>query len=466
MSKNILLVVVDQLRFDCVGFSRAYPVSTPNIDRFAAQSTWFSSAYTPIPTCCPARQSFLTGQRAEAIGTLWNYDLGSRIHAIDATYWSWSKALADAGYAMSYIGKWHASPHNGPQAFGFSSYVSESDYLDFRQQNYPDLKYANGYLGEDDPLPLEHTPTHWLTARAVEELERRADSDEPWLVRLDLSEPHLPCRPAKPFSDLFNPEDVPQWGSFGETFRNKPYIQHQQLVNWRIENFDWNDWAPIVARYYNIIAQVDDAFGILLDALDRSGLEDETLVVFTSDHGDMCGAHRMLDKHYVLYDDVVRVPFVVRMPGQVDGRRCDDFVYNTLDLPPTFLEAAGIEIPGGLHGKSLMSILHGGTDSAPRSGVVSTYNGQQFGLYSQRMLRQREWKYVWNATDVDELYDMRNDPEELTNLAGNPDQADRLADMRNTLYAELIRFGDSLVANQWLEDQFLSNRKLGPSPAA
>ncbi|WEX10960.1 sulfatase-like hydrolase/transferase [Chelativorans sp. AA-79] len=463
---NILLVVVDQLRFDCVGFAERYPVRTPHIDRFASEGTWFSSAYTPIPTCCPARQSFLTGKRAESLGTLWNYDLGPKIPAIDPSHWSWTQAFADAGYAMSYVGKWHVSPRHDPRSFGFATYVSESDYESFRQGRYPDLEYRNGYFGEDDPLPLEDTRTHWLAGRSMDEIRRHAKSKQPWLVRLDLSEPHLPCQPAKPFSDLFGPGDVPQWTSFRETFADKPYIQRQQLVTWRIEDYEWADWAPIVARYYNTIAQVDDAFGRLLSVLEESGAGEDTVVIFTSDHGDMCGGHRMIDKHYVLYDDVVHVPLIVRMPGRRNGNRCDDFVYNMLDLPPTLLEAAGLEVPDGLHGRSLMPVLRGGTDAAPRQSVIATYNGQQFGLYSQRMLRQRDWKYIWNATDVDELYDLRHDPDELVNLAGRQAQASRLAEMRRTLYEELIACDDSLVANQWLKDQLLNSRKIGPITTA
>lgn len=468
MSKpNVLLIVVDQLRYDCVGLVGQYPVSTPNIDRLSAQSTWFSKSFTPIPTCCPARQSFLTGRRAEDLGVHWNYDMGPRIASITPKQWTWTQSYAQAGYRMTYVGKWHASASHGPQDFGFASYISEADYEEFRRAKYSDVHYRPDYLGEDDPLPLPDARTHWLAQRAIDQLDVLASGPDPWLVRLDLSEPHLPCRPAEPFSGMFGPQDIPEWASFGETFANKPYMQRQQLANWQLEDYGWEDWAPIVARYYNIIAQVDDAVGRVLAALDAAGAADDTVVVFTSDHGDMCGGHRMLDKHYVLYDDVVHVPLTIRLPGQTEGRVCDDFTYNMLDIGPTLMSLAGLNVPKGLHGRSLAPLLRGDADPAPRRQVVSTFNGQQFGLYSQRMLRDRRWKYVWNATDVDELYDLDSDPAELVNLAGLPEMAERLGDMRKRLYQELIGFGDRLVDNPWMAAQFNGiSAKFPPGPPA
>lgn len=462
---NVLLIVVDQLRYDCVGFAQLYPTQTPNIDRLAGQATWFSNSFTPIPTCCPARQSFLTSKRAEELGTLWNYDMGPVIPSITPDRWTWTQSYADAGYRMAYVGKWHASATHGPTDFGFASFTGEPDYEAFRRAKYPNVHYRPDYLGEDDPLPLHDSRTHWLTQRAIEQLGTLSRGADPWLVRLDLSEPHLPCRPAAPFSSLFTPSDIPKWKSFEEDFTNKPYMQRQQLANWQIEGYSWDDWAPIVARYYNVIAQVDDAIGQLLATLETLGISDDTVVIFTADHGDMCGGHRMLDKHYVLYDDVVHVPLVIRLPGQTEALVYDGFSSNMLDIGPTLLDLAGIDLPSDLHGRSLAAVLRGENDPDPRTQIVSTFNGQQFGLYSLRMLRDADWKYIWNATDVDELYDLRSDPDELVNLAGKPEMANRIADMRKRLDEELVGFGDRLVDNPWLSDQLNGlSAKLPPAP--
>ena len=404
---NILMIVLDQLRYDCVGAAGMRRARTPAIDRFAKSATWFTHAFTPIPLCVPARQAMLTGRRPEVTGGLWNYDLASRVPALAPDEPTWTAALALAGWRSHYIGKWHVSPDHDPTA-------SSSETGD----------------------------------------------DRPWMVRLDLSEPHLPCRPAGRFRGLFGPDDVEPWGSEGDPLDAKPYIQRQQRITWRVEDFGWKDWAPVVARYQSVIAQVDDAVGGLLAALERTGQVEDTLVILTADHGDMCGAHGMMDKHYVMYDDVVRVPLAIRLPGQRGGRRTEAFALNALDIGPTVLALADLPVPLELAGHSLVPVLRGETTETGREDVVATYNGQQFGLFTQRMLRERRWKYVWNATDVDELYDLETDPNEMGNRIADPTLAPRVARMRRRLLEVLEAEGDSMVANPWMRDQLTNGRKL------
>ncbi|QHT61548.1 sulfatase-like hydrolase/transferase [Paenibacillus lycopersici] len=462
---NILLITADQLRYDCIGSSGQYPVHTPNLDRLAEQSTLFSQAYSHIPVCSPARQSLLHGRRPETFGALWNYNAFLPVGCLQPNQYTWTKQLAENGYQSVFLGKWGVNPEQDPTAFGFDAYVSEGDYAAFRKSRYPDVVYTNGFLGETNPIPLEDAETHWFAGRAIEAMERMNAEGEPWHIALHFSEPHLPCRPAGRFAELYDPADVPEWEGFRETFRNKPYIQHQQLLSWGIEAYGWEDWAPIVARYYGIISQLDEAIGSVLAALERSGAADNTIVVFTADHGDMCGSHRMMDKHYILYDDVVHVPFMIRQPdGRQAGTRCPQFVYNLLDLGPTLLELAGIEAGerAVFHGQSLLPLLSGGTEAeavtadAWRDAVVASYNGQQFGLFTQRMIRTKAWKYVWNLTDMDELYDLERDPAELDNAIGRPDLAELTADLRLRLYERLKADGDPAVGNEWTRRQLLT----------
>ncbi|MGI6705095.1 MAG: sulfatase-like hydrolase/transferase [Clostridia bacterium] len=152
-------------------------------------------------------------------------------------------------------------------------------------------------------------------------IEKYEEEGAPWLMSIDFPEPHLPCRPAGKFAEMYKPEEIPPWGSFADTFEGKPYIQKQQLYSWKIENFSWEDWAPIVARYYGVVSQVDDAIGRITDALEKMNVMDDTIIIYTSDHGDMCGGHRMIDKHYVLYEDNVKVPLLIRWPKGVRRRK-------------------------------------------------------------------------------------------------------------------------------------------------
>lgn len=460
---NILIIMVDQLRYDCLGYSGLAPVLTPHIDRLAAGGMWFNRAYTPIPVCGPARQSFVCGRRAEAFGGLWNFKLGMKVSALEPTAYSWARSLQEAGYHNGYMGKWDVHPTNDPTCYGYDEFVpSDERYLTWLQGAYPELAYTSGYFGETDPLPLADTRTHRTGEMAAVLMRQLSKGGSPWHLRVNFQEPHLPCRPTAVFAEKYAIESIPMWGSFSETFADKPYIQEQQLRNWQIENLEWEDWAPIVARYYAIISQLDDAIGRLLEELDLLGESQDTVVIFTSDHGDMCGGHRMLDKHYVMYEDVVKVPLIIRWPSVIpSGRRCDEFVQSLLDLPPTLLEIGCSTPPPDhrFHGESLLPLLRGTHPAVWRNEVVATYNGGQFGLYTQRMIRSKEWKYVWNSTDVDELYDMIDDPYELRNVIQHPANKSIVLELRKRLYDILHRDDDGLVHNPWMRDQLTKGRK-------
>jgi arylsulfatase A-like enzyme len=300
-----------------------------------------------------------------------------------------------------------------------------------------------------------------LADKAVRLIESYAASGQPWHLRLDFPEPHLPCQPHASFLARYESEQIPVWRSFSDSFEGKPYIQKQQLLNWGLEQYGWSDWEPIVRRYYAIITQMDAAIGIVLEKLKRLGLERDTIVVYSADHGDMCGGHRMIDKHYILYDDVVKVPLIVKYPARISaGALIDKFVYNLLDLPPTLLEYAELAPQPFFHGRSLVPLLRGDRPDDWRTEVVSTYNGQQFGLYNQRMIRDERWKYVWNLTDVDELYDLRADPDELHNAIGDERHEDVLAELRSKLYEELKGHQDPFLKFDWMKRQLTEGRKL------
>jgi arylsulfatase A-like enzyme len=215
----------------------------------------------------------------------------------------------------------------------------------------------------------------------------------------------------------------------------------------------------MVSAYLGTISLLDAQLGRVLDGLEQLDLADNTLVVYTSDHGDMCGGHGMVDKHNVMYDDVVRVPMIVRWPGHtVPGSCCEAFVSNALDLPPTFCEVADVGVPVTFTGHSLVPLLEGEQTNG-RTDILCTYHGNQFGLFSQRMVRDRRWKYVWNPTALDELYDIRSDPGELVNVAGDPHYRDELMRLRHRLVAWMESTGDILL-NRWTRVQLIEGHKI------
>ncbi|MCS7462818.1 sulfatase-like hydrolase/transferase [Paenibacillus doosanensis] len=458
---NLLIIMLDQLRYDCIGYSGAYPVRTPNIDRLAAEGLWFENAFTPIPTCCPARQAFISGRRPETFGALWNFKNGLPVAALDPSEYAWPRELGKHAYHRVHLGKWDVHPKRTPLEYGYDEYVGFAPYQEMIARKYQGVKWEAGYAGENSPIPLEDTQTHWLAERACETVSRLTAKERqlPWYIQLNFTEPHLPCRPSEPFASMYDPAQIPPWGGFGDTFAGKPYIQKQQLLSWQVQDYTWDDWAPIAARYYAVISQTDDAVGRVLQALEASGAADDTMIVFTADHGDMCGSHGMMDKHYILYDDVVKVPLIVKYPpltGQ-GGEKRGGFVCNMLDLPPTVLELLKLPVPGFFPGRSLLPWLKGEEVPDWRSEAVTTYNGQQFGLYTQRMLRTKRWKYIWNTTDVDELYDLELDPYELTNRIHDPGCRELVKTYRLRLYERLTEEGDGLVGSEWMRNQLVHN---------
>ncbi len=459
-SPNILFINVDQQRYDCLGFTGNSIVKTPNIDALAKSGMSFSNAFTPCPLCCPARQTLLSGVMPGVHGGLWNYDCGS----LNPTGLSpkrniWVNQLKSAGFKTAYIGKWHVNKENDPTEFGFDTYKRFAGVpQDNTEINYHFNEEQDGYwgVGAYDTRALEDTHTHQLSAEAVRTLEEFSKSDSPWHIRLDFPEPHLPCLPAEPFASMYPPETIPEWENFKEDFENKPYIQKQQLKNWNIENWTWKEWSIYLSGYFGIISQYDDAIGRVIKKIEELGLSENTLIVYSSDHGDAAGSHRMMDKHYVMYDEEVHVPMIYRWDGKIKpGSVCSDFISNCLDLGPTILELLNLEIPEDYQGKSFLPQLKGIENPDSREFIFSTYNGQQFGLYSQRMIRDNKYKYVWNATDVDEFYDLENDPFELENISGKTEMQEILKQYKKKLWITFDGLGDRLLQNAWMKNQLM-----------
>lgn len=455
MKPNLLFINLDQQRYDCLGFNGSTLVKTPNLDRLAAAGMRFSGAYTPIPLCCPARQTLLCGLMPDLHGGLWNYDICSPVAGLSPQAVTWPRLLSEAGYDCVYLGKWHVHPDHDATRYGYRVYENGLPLFNpdkLVQRHRVKSPVGSFGVGEFEDVPVAEAHTHRLAAQASEWLNKLTAGGEPWHLRVDFHEPHLPCYCAREFADLYDPAGIPPWPNFEEKFSGKPFIQRQQIENWGLKDWTWHEWSIYLAAYFGVVSQVDDAIGLILRALRDSGQEQNTLVVFTADHGDAAGSHRMMDKHYVMYEEEVRVPMVMCWPGVIPAGQCsDDWIVHYLDLPPTLLEAAGLPVDQSFQGRSFFPVMRGEQHPMPRNEVFSSYNGQQFGLYTQRMIRDHSAKYVWNATDVDEFYDMRTDPHEMNNLAEDPARAEQVRRYRHRLHDCFAALGDPMIKNnRWV----------------
>ena len=455
---NILMIIADQHRKDCLGVNGHPFIKTPNLDKLATEGTNFTSAFTSSPICVPARNSLLHGCWPCKHLSIANADTEAPRPA--APIPAYTEVLRDAGYEMSFTGKWLGGKARTPLEYGFHNYVSSSEYGKWRTaQGLPPKPSGMPFFGCDEAITPEQSHLWWESDQAIQMLRKAAGGDKPFYIRWDPSEPHLPNVVPEPYASMYNPADIKPWPSFGDTFEGKPYIQAQQLRSWKLDGWDWEPWSRLVGRYLGEISLLDTCIGRVLDALKELRLENDTIVIYSCDHGDMCGAHGMIDKHYVMYDDVARVPLIIRWPGAAAcGKSCDAFVTHTIDLARSLCEWAGAEVPSTFQGQSLLPALRC-EPFKERQEVLGMYHGNQFGLYSQRMVRTRRWKYVWNGTAEDELYDMENDLGELHNLATSPDCAEVLASLRHRLWELMEEVGDPL-RNMWIKNQLLEGKKI------
>ena len=457
---NILLIHSDQHRYDCLGVNGHPIVQTPHLDRLAREGVNFTSAYTPAPVCVPSRNSLQYGCWPTQHLAIANEGTEAPRPAREGLT-SFSQMLHEAGYYLACVGKWQVHPQRSPLEFGYDRYIPDAEYRTWRAaQHLPPVPHQNGFWGEVDPgIHPEQTALGWGASQVINLLVEQVNQEQPFFLRWDTNEPHLPSILPEPYYSQVAPETVPPWPSFPDPLVGKPYIQAQQRRSWHLEGWTWDQWAPLVARYLGVVSLLDAQVGRILETLQRLGLAENTMVVYSTDHGDLCGGHGLIDKHYVMYEDVTHVPLIIRWPGRAEAAiRCDAFVSHALDLALTFCEVAEAGVPSTFCGRSLLPLLAGQIDNG-RQEIVSTYFGNQFGLYSQRMLRDRKHKYVWNLTAEDELYDLTQDPGELCNQAVNLKYRDVLSVLRHRLLMWMEETHDPLL-NMWTRTQLTENCKI------
>jgi arylsulfatase A-like enzyme len=471
---NVLFVLTDQERYD-YSAPDGPAVETPTVDRLSSEGMRFERAVTPISICTSARASLLTGLFPHGHGMLNNSHEADAIRAnLPTELPTFSELLAESGYELTYTGKWHVGDDQTPEDFGFS-YLGGSDvhhddideaFREYREQRGTPLEeteledeiYTRGgeesgtFVAATTPVDVEDTRAYFLAERTIDAIEAHAEDDreEPFFHRADFYGPHHPYVVPEPYASMYDPEDVERPDSYAETYDGKPRV-HENFLHYRgVADFDWDTWAEAIAKYRGFVTMIDDQLERILESLEEHGLEEETAVVHASDHGDFVGSHRQFNKGPLMYDDTYRIPLQVRWPGVVDpGSVCEDPVH-LHDLAATFLEMGGLEVPESFHSRSLVSLLEGEDSEERPDSVFAQYHGDEFGLYTQRMVRTGGYKYVYNGPDIDELYDLEADPAELQNLVDHPGYVDVRGAMRERLVDWMDRTDDP--NRKWVPD--------------
>ena len=457
--KNLLFIGVDQLRWDVVGPHKSVPVKTPHIDRLFASGVAFNRAYATSPLCTPSRASMFTGDYAFKHGMGTNCDmyhaLGRELAEPDRLL---HKHLLAAEFRCGFVGKWHVGVERAPGDYGFEgevlpgygnlttteafkTYLSDNG-LDYRVS--PELFFnpdrqtmaAGRWHG-----PIASTPAHFQTNQTIDMLDDMRGSDKPFFVTLQYWDPHGPHLICDEFYQSTDREKLTSWASFHDDLRTKP----EKVIRER-DDFYRNhprteaDVIDYIGWYCDHVAMLDHQVGRLLEYLDECGLVDDTLIVFTSDHGDMTGAHGGLIDKGLLYEEAMRVPLVFAHPDLPRG--CRAGLALNMDILPTalsLLSHGDLQRQADDLSPQITEETAGGRDY-----LLAEFHGLRY-LYSQRMLVSDDgWKLIFSPGDRDELYDLNNDPHELHNLAEQAHFADGLEHMRQALMQKTAQYDDPL----------------------
>ena len=424
---NVVYVFADQWRAQDAGYAGNRQVSTPHLDRLAAQSVNFTHAVAGIPVCCPARATLLTGQHALTHGVFVN-----DVHlAEDAV--SMGKLFKAAGYDTAYVGKWHVDGR------GRSNYIPPESRQGFDYWKALECTHSynsSKYFAGDSDQPLK-----WQGYDAIEQTKdvqafirnrKRAGEDAaPFLLVLSWGPPHAPYDTApEAYRQLYDADAI-------ELRHNVPPQLAEAAREW-------------IAGYYAHCTALDDCLGALLQTLQEEGLAEDTLFVFTSDHGDMLGSQGEVKKQRP-WEESVRVPFLLRWPRRFGWEGCKvDALLDTPDILPTLLSICGIPIPGTVEGQDFAATIERGPD--PSGGAALIYCPHPFGQFLRqdggreyRGLRTRRHTYVRDMHGPWLLYDNERDPFQLKNLVNRPEELSLQAALDAQLQRKLDERGDEFL---------------------
>ena len=436
--RNIILILSDDHRYDFMGFMKAAPawLETPALDRMAARGTHLRNAFVTTSLCSPSRASILSGQYAHRHGVV---DNASPIPRGTVFF---PEHLRRAGYVTAYVGKWHMGEDDDAPQQGFDRWVS------FRGQGVytdPELnidgirRAASGYT------------TDLLTGHALEWIRehRRATPQRPFFLTLSHKAVHAEFVPAPRHRGRYAAATIPYPESMANTeanYRNKPRWVREQRNSWHGVDYMYHGrmvFDEFYRRYAETLLAMDESVGRVLDYLDRSGLADSTLVLYMGDNGFLLGEHGLIDKRHA-YEESMRIPMLAYAPGLIAPGSTVDALVRNIDVAPTVLELAGIAGRPEMDGRSFLPALRGRTIAAEGEFLYEYYWEYAFPHTPTTFaLRGDRYKYIFyhGIWDVQELYDLRTDPHELSNLAQAPEHQERVGEMRSRLFDRLEAAG-------------------------
>ncbi len=434
---NFLWICTDQQRFDTIRGLGNDIINTPNLDRLLEEGVSFDRTYCQSPVCTPSRASFLTGRYPRTTGTTRN---GNDHFADDEILVP--HILSANGYKCGLIGKLHLSAADGrtevlPKHHGYDivkwSHGPRDGWGDdnayqawLRSQS---VSWEIDYHGNDGGIDPKHHQTTWCANEAIGFMETHADT--PWMLSINIFDPHHPFDPPEEYKKKYPVDQMPlpKWQD-GE-LDNKPQIQREDYENGgqsglgpSCKTLSDREKKNYVSDYYAMVDLIDAQIGRLINYLDDTGKRDNTIIIFHSDHGEMLGDHGQILKGGHFYEELVHVPLIVSCPARLPEKIRSQALVELVDLAPTILDFAGIEVPERMQGRSLSNILLGKTerDIHKESVYCEFYNAlpaAHKGVFATMYFDGRYKLTVFHGQEIGELYDLETDPDEFDNKWDN-----------------------------------------------
>lgn len=462
---NIIVVLADQLRYQSCGYAGDTKAITPTLDKLAASGVNFRQAVSSMPVCSAYRASLFTGKYTSSTGMVIN-EL-----RMNTNHTCLGHCLTTAGYETGYIGKWHLyanqlGHHDNPK----NSFVPRgSDRLGFdgywAAYNFNHRYYGSWYHTESRKRHSYGKGVYepdGQTDMAIEYINK--NKRRPFFLMLSVGTPHDPWRPnnvPKQYADMFKDTEFPKPPNYSE--KQDPYGDL-----WSNRKHDPETVTQWKRLYYAMTTNLDDNVGRLLDAVDKAGIRDNTIIVFTSDHGEMFGAHGRMMKN-IFYDEAARVPFLIRWPGKIPAGFVSDACMNTVDIMPTLLSFAGLRIPKEVEGMDLSHIAL--NEEGPEPEFAYLMNTGACAIWEDghewRALRNKRYTYAvlrgWEKKKLPRqelLFDNVADPFQMQNLAQKPEHEALVGMFRKELDEKMTSLRDTFPASSWYKEHWIDENRI------